>query len=78
MAVGFAVVAVVVEVVLNVEVMSWRSHVCDECSLFGSHVNAIHKGLISLQNNYQVGLMVNCASLTSRWVAGSNLSVAQF
>ena len=57
--------------------MSWRSHVCDERSLFGSHVNAIHKGLISQQNNYQVGLMVNCA-LTSRWVVGSNLSVAQF
>ena len=56
--------------------MSWRSHVCDECSLFGSDVNAVHKGLISLQNNYQVGLMVNCASLTKRWVAGSNLSGA--
>ena len=51
---------------------------CDECSLFGSDVNAVHKELISLQNNHQVGLMVNCASLTSRWVVGSNLSGAQF
>ena len=58
--------------------MSWRSHVCDKCSLFGSHVNAVHKGLISLQNDHQVGLMVNCASLTSRWVVGLNLSSAQF
>ena len=48
------------------------------CSLFGNDVNTVHKGLISIQNNYQVGLMVNCASLTSSWVAGSNLSDAQF
>ena len=59
--------------------MSWQSHVCDkQWSVFGNVVSAVHKGLISLQNNYQVGLMVNCALLASRWVAGLNLSGVQF
>ena len=52
---------------------------CDEqWSVFGNVVSAVHKGLISPRNNYQVGLMVNGALLASRWVAGLNLSGVRF